>query len=513
MSYHRLLMTDLAGPSISADERAFFSECQVGGICLFRRNLTDRFQAAELTAELRSLLGDDLLIATDQEGGAVVRARDVPFSPGTMLLGAANDSNLTRQIAAATARGLSAMGINLNFAPVADVNNNPLNPVIGDRSFGSDPQTVARQVVAFVQGTQAEGVAATVKHFPGHGDTATDSHLALPVLEGNLDRLESVELIPFKAALRAGVACVMSYHGVVQAIDSTKPATLSDKLMTTLLRDSLGFDGVSFTDALEMKAVAERFGPAESVIRALLAGIDMPLYDVHEGALKTYEVIFDGLSRALAEGRLNEELLTPKLTRLKRLARRYSGKANPEAAWQPGDERLLQEVAQKAVIKLGEAPALKPGEIAVVTAAGQVGGAASDTVSSPAEQFIQLLADNGFAATVLSYNPKAPVQDEARILTTVAQSPATLFISASRTRMSQTEVAFANTVARQAQQFWHIALWNPYHVSDLPEPAVISFGFWPVSQEAALDVLLGAPARGTLPVSLNTRSIIPEPNE
>jgi beta-N-acetylhexosaminidase len=513
MTYHRLLMTDLAGSSISADERAFFSAYQVGGICLFRRNFTDRVQAAELTAELRSLLGDDVLIATDQEGGAVVRARDVPFSPGTMLLGAANDMNLTRQIAAATARGLSAMGININFAPVADVNNNPLNPVIGDRSFGSDPQTVARQVVAFVQGTQAEGVAATVKHFPGHGDTATDSHLALPVLQGDMARLESVELIPFKAALRAGVACVMSYHGVVQAIDSAGPATLSDKLMTSLLRGRLGFDGVSFTDALEMKAVADRFGPAESVIRALLAGIDMPLYDVHEGSLKTYEAIFDGLSKALAEGRLGEELLAPKLTRLKRLARRYSAKANPDAAWQPGDERLLKEVAQKAVIKLGSGPALNPGKIAVVTAAGQVGGAASDTVSSPAEQFIQLLKAKGFTVTVLSYDPRVPAQDEARILTAVAQSPVTLFISASRTRMCQTEVAFASTVARQARQFWHIALWNPYHVSDLPEPAVISFGFWPVSQEAALEVLLGAPARGTLPIPLNARSSTTEPHE
>jgi beta-N-acetylhexosaminidase len=306
---------------------------------------------------------------------------------------------------------------------------------------------------------------------------------------------------------------VMSYHGVIQAIDNTGPATLSDKLMTNLLRDRLGFDGVSFTDALEMKAVAERFGPAESVIRALMAGIDMPLYDVHEGALKTYETIFDGLSRALAEGRLSEELLAPKLTRLKRLARRYSGKANPEAAWQPGDERLLQDSARKAVVRLGEGPALQPGDIAVVTAAGQVGGAASDKVTSPAEQFIQLLNSKGFTVTTLSYDAKAPAQDEARILMTVAQSPVTLFISASRTRMSQIEAAFANTVARQAQQFWHLALWNPYHVSDLPEPAVISFGFWPVSQEAALDVLLGAPARGTLPISLSPRSMNPEPHE
>jgi beta-N-acetylhexosaminidase len=512
MNYHRLLMTDLAGARITADERAFFGEYQVGGICLFRRNVIDRAQAAELTDELRSLLGDELLIATDQEGGAVVRVRDVPFPPGTMLLGAANDTALTRRVAAATARGLKAIGVNINFAPVADVNNNPRNPVIGDRSFSSDPHTVAKHVVAFVQGLQAEGVAATVKHFPGHGDTAADSHLALPTLHSDIARLEAVELVPFKAAFAAGVACVMSYHGVVEALDATGPATLSDKLMTTLLRDRLGFDGVSFTDALEMQAVAAQFGPAESVVRALLAGIDMPLYDVHEGSLKTYKTIFDGVERALVDGRLTDELLAPKLLRLKRLARRYPANPNPGAAWLPDDADFLQQAANRAVIKLGTGPALRPGPIAVVTAAGEVGGAASDSVESPAAQFMQLLRDNGFVVTPLRYDAKTPAQAEAPILSAVARHPVTLFISASRTRMSADEIAFANAVARHAQQFWHVALWNPYHVSDLPGPAIISFGFWPVSQQAALAALLGAPAQGALPTPLSTRSTPPEPS-
>ena len=197
-------MVDLSGSSVSADERAFFRDYQVGGVCLFRRNFTDRYQAAELTAELRNLLGDGLIIATDQEGGGVVRASDLPYSPGTMLLGAANDLTLTREVAAATARGLRSVGVNVNFAPVADVNVNPHNPVIGERSFGADPRQVAKQVVAFVQGLQSEGVAATVKHFPGHGDTATDSHLALPELNVDLERLHATELIPFKAAIDGG---------------------------------------------------------------------------------------------------------------------------------------------------------------------------------------------------------------------------------------------------------------------------------------------------------------------
>ena len=186
-------MMDLAGPRLSPDERALLREYRVAGVCLFSRNVENVHQAAELCAELRALQGEDLLVAADQEGGGVLRALDVPHSPGTMLLGAADDPDLTRRAAAATARGLRAMGVNLNFAPVADVNNNPQNPVIGDRAFGSAPEHVARHVVAFVQGLQQEGVAATVKHFPGHGDTATDSHLALPSLAVSRERLEALD--------------------------------------------------------------------------------------------------------------------------------------------------------------------------------------------------------------------------------------------------------------------------------------------------------------------------------
>lgn len=504
MNPHKLLMVDLSGPELSADERAFFKDYKVGGICLFRRSFRDRFQTADLTSELRSLLGDDLLIATDQEGGGVVRALDVPYSPGTMLLGAADDVELTRKVAAATARGLRSMGLNLNFAPDGDVNNNPLNPVIGDRSFGSHPQRVAEHVVAFVQGMQNEGIAATVKHFPGHGDTATDSHLDLPRLEAPLERLHTTELVPFKAALAAGVACVMSYHGIVSAVEPDEtPSTLSRRVMTDFLRDELGFDGVSFTDALEMQAIAARYSPAESVVRALMAGIDMPLYDVHTGPVSTHEAILKGMDKALEEGRLDGQEVERKLERLRRLAKRYPAAPKPAEAWQEGDEQLFADASRKAVTVLGDFQPLTWGSsLTIVAASNQVGGAASDRVESPAQMLADFLKDKGFEVVRAFYDREEIAKTRASILEKVAGNTV-LFISTSRTRMGEKEKAFALEVANGAEKFIHVALWNPYHVLDLPKPAVISFGFWESSVRAVLEVLTGGEIWGQLPIELN----------
>ena len=504
MPPHRLLMLDLSGPTLSPDERAFFEDYRVGGVCLFSRNFVDRYQAADLCAELRSLLGTDLLIATDQEGGGVVRARDVPFSPGTMALGAADDADSTRNVAAATARGLRAMGVNVNFAPVADVNNNPLNPVIGERSFGGEPEHVAKHVVAFVEGLQSEGVAATVKHFPGHGDTATDSHLALPTLDVSLERLHALELAPFKAAINAGVAAVMSYHGVVRALDPGHPATLSRRAVTDLLRGELGFSGVTFTDALEMRAIAARYSPAESVVRALAAGIDMPLYDVHTGPVSTHEAILKGIDAALAEGRLDPDEVETSLERLQTLARRFPARPDPDGAWRDGDEALLQNAAKRAVTVLGNfRPLSKGSSLVLIAPDSAVGGAASDKVDTPAGAFAAELEQKGFSVTRAFYNRERLEKED--IFAKVKQNDTTVFVTTSRTRMEEAEVGWGLEVARTAETFVHVALWNPYHVEDLPGPAVVSFGFGPESLRAVAEVLAGTATSGTPPVSLKPR--------
>ena len=209
----------------------------LGGITLFAYNVRDPDQLASLTARLRE--AGDSLLAIDEEGGDVTRLEASTGSsfPGNLALGVVDDTSLTSEVAAAIAGRLARCGVNLNLAPVADVNTNPDNPVIGVRSFGADPELVSRHVAAFVEGTQRQGVAACAKHFPGHGDTAVDSHVGLPVVAGELE----AALLPFRAAIAAGVQAVMTAHLVVPALDEG-PATLSRRILTQLLREELGFE-------------------------------------------------------------------------------------------------------------------------------------------------------------------------------------------------------------------------------------------------------------------------------
>ena len=290
------LFAGFEGTSCPEPLRDLIRAGRVGGVVLFARNVVDPPQLRRLIAELRAHEPADapLLIAVDQEGGRVQRLR-APWTewPPMRRLGelatsdaAAGDDAVaavpaattatTAAVARALARELRDCGIGLDFAPVVDVDSNPANPVIGDRSFASDPARVAAHARAFVGAMQDAGVACCAKHFPGHGDTTVDSHLALPRITHGLDRLLAVELPPFAAAIEAGVSSIMSAHVVFEAIDPHRPATFSPEVMA-LLRERLGFDGVVFTDDLDMGAVAGRWAPHEMADLALAAGCDVLL--------------------------------------------------------------------------------------------------------------------------------------------------------------------------------------------------------------------------------------------
>lgn len=247
----------------------------LGGVVLFSRNIESVAQTRALTDQLRAERRE-LLVATDEEGGDVTRLHAATGSPhpGALALGHQDDPKLTASVAAAIAGELSCAGIDWNLAPVSDVNNNPANPVIGVRSFGADPQLVARHVAAYVRATQQRGIIACAKHFPGHGDTAVDSHLGLPVLGADQTELEAVHLAPFRAAIAAGVRSVMTGHLLVPAWDNDLPATLSEQILTGVLRGRLGFTGVIMTDALEMAGVAGTVGIERGTVLALRAGAD-----------------------------------------------------------------------------------------------------------------------------------------------------------------------------------------------------------------------------------------------
>jgi len=270
--------------------RAFVEEAPPAGVILFGRNVASCAQVSALTRALRALWparGRTPLIAIDQEGGRVARLRapqcpEIVALPPMRALGARGDAQLTRGLARALALQLAALGVNFDLAPVADVDTNPANPIIGDRAFGATPEVVARHAVAFSQGLADGGVLSCGKHFPGHGDTHLDSHLALPRLGHSLERLRGVELVPFRALVEAGVPALMTAHIVFEALDPSAPATLSPFVLRPLLREELGFEGAVLSDDLEMAAVAATTAPQESAgqvvgeaaVRAVEAGCD-----------------------------------------------------------------------------------------------------------------------------------------------------------------------------------------------------------------------------------------------
>jgi len=290
----------------------------LGGVVLFSWNVTDRAQLAALSAAIRAER-PEALIGIDEEGGDVTRLEAGTGSsyPGNLALGAVDDVALTERVAAAIGGELAAAGVNLDLAPVADINSDERNPIIGVRSFGSEPALVARHAAAFVTGLQALGVAACAKHFPGHGATRADSHLELPTIDVDRETLLARELVPFRAAIEAGVQSIMTAHIRVPAIDEL-PATLSRPHLTGLLREELGFDRMVITDALEMGAVSATVGVEEGAVLAIAAGADA-LCLGHD--LDDVPGIRRALVDAVRAGRLPEERLADAAARVERAGR------------------------------------------------------------------------------------------------------------------------------------------------------------------------------------------------
>ncbi|MFE9647834.1 glycoside hydrolase family 3 protein [Streptomyces sp. NPDC006365] len=293
----------------------------LASVGLFGRNIASPDQLASLTAQLRAER-DDVLVAIDEEGGDVTRleVRTGSSFPGNHALGAVDDVALTREVAAELGRRLAACGVNLNWAPSADINSDPGNPVIGVRSFGADASLVARHTAAYVGGLQSAGVAACAKHFPGHGDTAVDSHHALPRIDAELSVLQARELAPFRAAIEAGTRAVMTAHILVPALDPERPATLSPRILTGLLREEMGYDGLIVTDGMEMQAVAGTYGIERGSVLAIAAGADAICVG---GGLADDETVLrlrDALVAAVRSGELAEERLADAAARVRALA-------------------------------------------------------------------------------------------------------------------------------------------------------------------------------------------------
>jgi beta-N-acetylhexosaminidase len=320
------------------------SQGRVGGVVLFARNIESPGQLRELVDSLHAAAPADaaLTVSIDQEGGRVQRCR-APWTewPPMRRLGDSGQLDDTRAVACGLARELADLRIDLDFAPCVDVDDSPSDAIIGDRSFAAAAETVARHAEVFVEALQASGVAGCAKHFPGHGGTVADSHHELPRLDRDLERLRAVDLLPFAAAVRAGVASVMTAHILLPAIDPLRPCTLSPDAMA-LLRDEMAYDGLVFGDDLEMKAVADHFPPGVLVEQALAAGVDSLLVcsraDLREEVLSSLESLPDAA-------------LEPGLRRMRAFKRDYSGGRRSSGAGPPYDDhtalaaRLCSETA------------------------------------------------------------------------------------------------------------------------------------------------------------------------
>ena len=345
----------------------------LGGVLLFAANIAGPEQLCALTADMRTH-NPDVLIAADEEGGIVTRveARTGSSYPGNAALGAVDDTGLTRRVAASIGAMLAEGGVNLDIAPAADIDSNPANPIIGVRSFGADPGRVAAHTAAFVDGIQSHLVAACAKHFPGHGRADTDSHVVLPVVGASLRQLHDTDLVPFRAAIGAGVRSVMTAHVVFPEID-TVPATISRRFLAGLLREELGFDGVIITDALEMAAIGDSEASAEGAVAALAAGADLLCLPGEWAAQRQAR---DTLASAVRRGVVPRARVEESAARVRALA--AWARASPVSAPEPavGAEAAARALlVQTARLPLADLPY-------VIDAGGRMSGALDDTAAS-----------------------------------------------------------------------------------------------------------------------------------
>ena len=481
----RLIMVRIAGTELDAASAELLKASNVRGVCLFRQNMTDATQLARLTASLRSVMGPDALIALDQEGGAVVRSTWVPAPPSAMALGAADDTTLARNVGAAVARAIKALGFNWNFAPVLDLNNNPHNPVIAERSFGADPQRATELAMAWMAGSESEGVACCVKHFPGHGDTHVDSHRDLPTVDKPLAELEQFEFAPFRLA--AGKApAMMTAHIVYPTLDPEFPATMSRRILTGLLREQWQYDGVIITDAMDMHAIAHRYGAGHAAVNALVAGADMVMA-LGDAAIR--EETIAAIAAAIDDGSLSADDIAQRLARLEALARAYPcvQRDYPEDG---ADRDLMADAWRRGLTARGEPQRPGPGaKVRLVVRQDVVSDGVSEA-GAPAAALTAALARLYDVDTVTFLD--AETFDWNCL---PADGRFTMLASTSRLRYGP-----------NARAGWrpdlHLALWNPYQALDIAAPALITYGFAAPALDAVIAWLAGAlEARGCCPVA------------
>lgn len=508
-----LLLAAIPGPELDADTETTLRDCHIGGAVLFTRNVVSAAQLRGLTNALQAVCGRDglpALIAADEEGGRVQRLRGLGASfPSAMALGAAGDPALAESVGYAIGEKLRVHGLNVALAPVTDVNVNPANPVIGTRSYGEDPVAVATCVAATVRGLTRAGVAATAKHFPGHGDTHLDSHRDLPTIPHGLDRLRGVELVPFRAAIAAGVPLVMTAHIRFPALDAAGlPATLSAPVLHGLLRDELGFAGVVISDAMTMRAIRDHYGVVEGCVRAVIAGNDLiePLEGEREVAA--------ALVAATESGRLSLARLDDAARRVLRLRHRLASQpaAGVGAVDSDAHRALVRTVAARSVTLLHAPPGILP--LAPGAAVGVVEFALE--AASQAEEGAAAAGDSPLLAAFQEQFPRArgvvvhaayPDAGEIAAAHALAAGCAALVIGTRDADRFPAQADIRDALLRSGKPAVLLSLRAPYDLADMEGAALLAtYGDHEDSLRVAAAICAGVLSpRGRLPVTVEPR--------
>ncbi|SEG52235.1 glycoside hydrolase family 3 protein [Paenibacillus sp. UNC499MF] len=515
----QLLMVGFEGLVPDANIRDLLQNHFAGGIVFFSRNLDNPEQAFALAEELQrmavSTTGIPLWLGTDQEGGMVVRVRQgIAQLPAAMALGAARNPGLLYEAAKGTAEELKALGINMNFAPVVDININPRNPIIDVRSFGDGAELVSELGIAAMTGFQDGGIASVIKHFPGHGDTETDSHAELPVVRHSLERLRSVELVPFRRAALTGAEAVMTAHVGIPLLSGGEPvpATLSREVLTGLLREELGFDGLIVTDCMEMDAVTQGIGVGEAVVRAVLAGADLLLVShTYDSQLEAVAA----LERAVADGRLPEERIDASVERILRLKERRIGELR-ERSWEeakhllenPQTLRTIERLREESITAVNREPdfcRLSPGADTLVLWPHITAACKSEDEpvhDATLAAFLRPLI--GAKLTERVYGT-SPGPDEIAALASEAQRYGQIVAGIFHTASNPGQTALVRKLLEGGAKVIPVSLRNPVDLAAFPEAKgfLACYEHHPYTLQALARVLTGtAEPVGTLPVTI-----------
>ena len=505
--------------------RAWIVDGRVGGFTVSVGSPTEI--AAKLNA-MQRMSEVPLLFGADYEFGAGYRARGGHFLPNAidlggavvfppqMAVGAAGDTMLAYEQGRVTAVEGRALGVHIAYTPILDVNNNPGNPVINTRSYGEDPRMAGALGSAFVRGLQSHGMIATGKHFPGHGDTEVNSHLALPVVSASRSRLDSVELVPFRAAIQAGVGAIMSFHGAMPSLDSSgAPGTLSRAVMTGLLREEMGFDGVIISDAMDMRGVLDRYGPVEATKLAIQAGADVLIQPLD------VEQTIAAIAEGVTEGRYPERRLDESVRRIL-VSKHQLGLAVRRTVDLDSVRMLVgqrnhlaaaRQIAERSITLIGDSARRLPlqqlprtSRVLSITYARRTDLGAGQTFNAELRAVFPGLRTESANAddAALDFGRLLRAADSADVV--IVSSYVSHAWDASTAAAPRAFVEFVGQLQRRGRRPILVAMGNPYLLRQVPavQTYLIAWGGFPVSQEAVARALLGTtPISGRLPIGIS----------